>query len=64
MSDKPKPRKPRDFEAEREELLAVMSKYISADVKDRIDAAVKAATKVEEFKMTVSHEGAADANNK
>jgi len=64
MSNKSKSRKPRDFEAEREELLAVMSKRISTDTKDRIDAAVKAATIVEEFKVTVSHEGTADANIK
>jgi uncharacterized protein len=64
LRTKQKSKKQRDYEAEREKLLSDMSKCISSDTKERIDAAVKAVISVKEYKVTVSREGAADANNK
>ncbi len=63
MYDTRNPDDVRDIEAEREELLAFMDKYISPDTKSSIDIATEATAKLTEYNIVVSYEGVADAVN-
>ncbi len=53
--------KAHDFEIDRQTLLELIAKEIPEDIKLKIEAAVSSIVRAEEFKITMSHKGAADA---
>ncbi len=54
----------RDLEAEREELLSLISENIPEKLAESIAIALEASASAKEFKLTVSTEDTGDANTK
>lgn len=54
--------KAHDFEIDRQTLLELIAKEIPEDIRLKIEAAVSSIVRIEEFKITTSNIGAADAD--
>ena len=51
----------RDYEKERDELLKIMEKHVSKEVKEAIEITIAAQTTTEPPRVKISHKGAFDA---